>query len=169
MVRISIAQNYHFYHYHYPSVVLSISILIVLAGSVGLNSMFSLVCTKKLLFWQWKGHFQDSAQSALQIPYGNSHLEMGVWKCGALGVCIWLFLKNFFSNFLSHIKNSKWGRKCISINFTSCNGSPQQIPVRFTNGKLPHSCCRAFWALLPRAPLVSIGTQKRFTLRCIIF
>ena len=57
------------------------------------------------------------------------------------------FLKNFFSNFRSHIKDSKWGRKCIFINCTSCNESPQQIPFQFANGKLPHSHCRAFWAM----------------------
>ena len=56
------------------------------------------------------------------------------------------FLKNLFSNFLSHIKDSKWGSKCIFINCTSCNGSPQQIPFQFANGKLPHSRCRAFQA-----------------------
>ena len=60
---------------------------------------------------------------------------------------IGLFLKNFYSNFRSHIKDSKWGRKCIFINCTSCNESPQQIPFQFANGKLPHSCCRAFWAV----------------------
>ena len=59
--------------------------------------------------------------------------------------CIGLFLKNFFSNFLSHIKDSKWDRKCISINYTSYNGSPQQIPFQFANEKLPDSRCRAFW------------------------
>ena len=57
------------------------------------------------------------------------------------------FLKNFFSNFRSHIKDSKWGRKCILINCTSCNGSPQKIPFQFANGKLPHSRCRGFWAM----------------------
>ena len=64
-----------------------------------------------------------------------------------LGCCIGLFFKNFFSNFRSYIKDSKWGRKCIFINCTSCNGSPQQIPFQFANGKLPHSHCRAFWAI----------------------
>ena len=62
-----------------------------------------------------------------------------------------IFLKMFFENFRSHIKDSKWGRKCIFINCTSCNGSPQQIPFQFANGKLPHSRCRAFWALNPPA------------------
>jgi len=57
-----------------------------------------------------------------------------------------IFLKKFFSNFRSHIKDSKWGRKCIFINCTSCNGSPQQIPFQFANGKLPYSRYRAFWA-----------------------
>ena len=50
-------------------------------------------------------------------------------------------------NFRFHIKDSKWGRKCSFINCTSCNGSPQQIPFQFTNGKVPHSRCRAFWAV----------------------
>ena len=54
------------------------------------------------------------------------------------------FLKNLFSNFRSHIKDSKWGRKCIFINCTSYNGSPQQIQFQFANGKLSHSCCRGF-------------------------
>ena len=67
-------------------------------------------------------------------------------KSTPLGGCIRLFLKNFFSNFRSHIKDSKWGRKCIFINCTSCNRSPQQIPFQFANGKLPLSRCRAFWA-----------------------
>ena len=82
--------------------------------------------------------------------YGNSHLEMVVCKWKAphcTGRLYWTFLKNFFSNFSSHIKDSKWGRKCTFINCTSCNRSPQQIPFQFANGKLPHSCCRAFWAV----------------------
>ena len=33
-------------------------------------------------------------------------------------------LKNFFSNFRFHIKHSKWGRKYILINCTSCYESP---------------------------------------------
>ena len=60
---------------------------------------------------------------------------------------IGIFLKNLFSNFGLHIKDSKQGRKCIFINCTSYNGSPQQIPFQFANGKLPHSCCRAFWVM----------------------
>ena len=55
-------------------------------------------------------------------------------------------MKNFFWNFRSHIKDFKWGKRCISINCTSCNGSPWQIPFQFANGKLPHSRCRGFWA-----------------------
>ena len=35
--------------------------------------------------------------------------------------------KIFFSNFRSHIKDSKWDRKYIFMNYASCNGSPQQI------------------------------------------
>ena len=65
-----------------------------------------------------------------------------------LGGCIGYFLKFLFSNFRSHIKDSKWGRKCIFINCTSCNGRPKQIPFQFANGKLPHSRCRGFWAVL---------------------
>ena len=61
---------------------------------------------------------------------------------------VWFFY--LFSNFRFHIKESKWGRKSIFINCTSCNGRPQQIPFLFANGKLPHSCCRAFWAVSSR-------------------
>ena len=87
----------------------------------------------------------SSPKCRLQLlPFGNGSLKI---RSAPLGVCIWLFLKKFFSNFRSHIKDSKWGRKCIFINCTSCNGSPQQIPFQFANGKLPHSRCRAFWAL----------------------
>ena len=57
------------------------------------------------------------------------------------------FFEIFFSNFCSHIKDSKWGRKCIFINCSSCNGSLQKIPFQFANGKLPHSRCKAFWAM----------------------
>ena len=63
-----------------------------------------------------------------------------------LGGYIGIFLKNIVSNFRSHIKDSKWGRKYIFMNYTCCNGSPQKIPFQFANGKLPHSCCRGFWA-----------------------
>ena len=66
-----------------------------------------------------------------------------------LGGCIRLFLKDFFSNFRSHIKDSKWGRKCISINCASHNRSPQQIPLQkfpFATVAKPHYHCRAFWA-----------------------
>ena len=63
-----------------------------------------------------------------------------------LGGCIGYFLKFLFSNFRSHIKESKWGRKYILMNYTCCNGSPQKIPFQFANGKLPRSRCRAFWA-----------------------
>ena len=66
--------------------------------------------------------------------------------CTPLGHCIGFFLKNFFSNIRCYIKGSKWGRKCIFINCTSCNRSPKQIPFQFANGKLPHSCCRGSWA-----------------------
>ena len=72
-----------------------------------------------------------TAQSALQtslrwLPFRNGSLKI---RSTPLGVCIWLFLKNFFSNFRFHAKDSKWDRKCILINCTSCNGTPQQIPL----------------------------------------
>ena len=47
-----------------------------------------------------------------------------------LGGLIGFFFEIFFSNFRSHIKDSKWGRKCIFMNCASRNGSPQQIPLR---------------------------------------
>ena len=43
-----------------------------------------------------------------------------------LGGCIGSVLKNLFSNFLLHIKDSKWGIKCIFMNCASCNGSPHK-------------------------------------------
>ena len=55
-------------------------------------------------------------------------------------------MKNIFSNFRSHIKDSKWGRKCNFINCISSNRSPQEIPFQFANGKVPHSRCIGFWA-----------------------
>ena len=61
--------------------------------------------------------------------------------------CVGYFLKFLFSNFHSHIKDSKWGKKYIFMNYTCCNRSPQQIPVQFANGILPHSRCRAFQAM----------------------
>ena len=64
-----------------------------------------------------------------------------------------IFFEIFFSNFRSHIKDCKWGRKCIFMNCASCNGSPQQIPLRqlpFANEAKPHSHCRGFWALSRR-------------------
>ena len=66
-----------------------------------------------------------------------------------LGGCIKLFLKNLLSNFRLHIKDSKWGRKCIFMNYASHNGSPQEMSLRqlpFANEAKPHSHCRAFWA-----------------------
>ena len=70
-------------------------------------------------------------------------------KSTPLGGCVSLFLKTLFSNFRSHIKDSKWGRKCIFMNCASRNGSPQQIPLRqlpFANEAKPHSHCRGLWA-----------------------
>ena len=67
-----------------------------------------------------------------------------------LGGCIGFFLKNLFSNICFHIKDSKWGRKCIFMNCTSRNGSPQQIPLwqfPFAYEAKPHYRCRAFWAV----------------------
>ena len=91
---------------------------------------------------------QDKAQIGLQtplrqLPFGNGSLQMGSTP---LGGCIGYFLKFLFSNFRSHIKDSKWGRKYIFMNEKCCSRSPQKIPFQFSNGKLPHSCCRAFWA-----------------------
>ena len=43
------------------------------------------------------------------------------------------------------------GQKMNFINCTSCNGSPQLIPFQFANGKLPHSYCRAFWAMISQS------------------
>ena len=85
-------------------------------------------------------------QSALQIPLRQLPFENGSLQMGStpLESCIGLFLKNFFSNFRSYIKDSKWGRKCTFIDCISCNGSPQQIPFQFVNGILHHSRCRAF-------------------------
>ena len=62
--------------------------------------------------------------------------------------CIEYFLKFLFSNFRSHMKDSKWSRKYIFMNYTCCKGCPQIIPFQFANGKFPHSRCRAFWANL---------------------
>ena len=67
-----------------------------------------------------------------------------------LGGCTGFLLKNVFSNFCFHIKDSKWGRKYDYINYTSHNGSPQQIPLRqlsFANEAKPCYRCRACWAL----------------------
>ena len=67
-----------------------------------------------------------------------------------LGFYYEIFFEIFFSNFHSHIKDSKWGRKCIFMNCASRNGSPQQIPLRqlpFANEAKPHSHCRGLWAL----------------------
>ena len=59
--------------------------------------------------------------------FGNRSL----WKGSTpLEDCIGPFLENLFSNFRLYIKDSKWGRKCIIMNYASCNGSPQQIPLR---------------------------------------
>ena len=77
-----------------------------------------------------------------------------------LGGCIGLFLKNSFSNFRSHIRDSKWGRKCIFINCTSSNKSPQEIPFQSANRKMPHSRCRAFW--VKKARLVYQRLPKIF-------
>ena len=54
-----------------------------------------------------------------------------------LGGCVGLFLKNFFSNFRSHIKDSKWGRKYILMNYICCNGSPQKSHFSLQMGNYP--------------------------------
>ena len=67
-----------------------------------------------------------------------------------LGVCIGSFLKNLLSKFRFHIKDSKWGRKFVFMNYASYNRSPQQIQLRqlpFANEGKPHSHYREFWAL----------------------
>ena len=71
-------------------------------------------------------------------PFGIFYVRMEIWK---------EFFQRFVSKFRFHIKDSKWGRKCIFINCKSCNGSPQQISFQFANGKLPHSRCRVFGAM----------------------
>ena len=80
----------------------------------------------------------------------NSISVTPIWKREfAKGSCIGIFFEIFFSNFRSHIKDSKWGRKCIFMIFASCIGSPQQIPLRqlpFANEAKPHYHCRAFLA-----------------------
>ena len=63
---------------------------------------------------------------------------------------IGFFLKNLFSNIRSHIKDSKWGRKCAITNCVSHKGSLQQIALRQHNLQMrqnPPSRCRAFWVL----------------------
>ena len=57
------------------------------------------------------------------------------------------FFEKFLLKFPFSHKRFQMGQKCIFINCTSCNGSSQQIPFQFANGKLPHSRCRAFWAI----------------------
>ena len=54
-----------------------------------------------------------------------------------LGGCKGYFLKFLFSNFRSHIKGSKWGRKCIFMNYTCCNGSPQKSHFSLQIGNCP--------------------------------
>ena len=58
-------------------------------------------------------------------------------------------MKFFFSNFRSHIKGSKWGRKYNFMNCKGRNGSPQWIPLwqlPFGNEAKPRYRCRGFWA-----------------------
>ena len=95
--------------------------------------------------------------------YGNSHLEMAVCKWEALGCCIGCLFKNLFSNFCLHIKDSKWGRKCIFMNCASCNRSPQQIPLRqlpFVNETKPHYYCTAFWAKSTGCRMLIVPTNR---------
>ena len=61
----------------------------------------------------------------------NSISVTPIWKREfAKGSCIGIFFEIFFSNFCSHIKDSKWGRKFIFMNFARHRGSLQQIPLR---------------------------------------
>ena len=76
--------------------------------------------------------------------------------------------RSLFSNFRSHIRDSKWGRKCNFINCTSSNREPQEIPFQFANGKLPHSRCRAFWAIY-RALLSTVCFKMKFYIRYFLF
>ena len=60
-----------------------------------------------------------------------------------------IFLKNLFSNFCLHIKDSKWGKKSIFMNCASRNGSPKQILIQqlpFANEAKSQYHCKAFWA-----------------------
>ena len=106
-------------------------------------------------------------RSALQTPIWKRQFANGKHPIGGLYRTFFEFF--FFFNFHSHVKDSKQGRKCIFINCTSCNRSPQQISFQFANGKLPHSRCRAFWARTcgqNNLFLVIITTYKRkFLLR----
>ena len=67
-----------------------------------------------------------------------------------LGGCIGFFFEIFFSNFRSHLKDSKWVRKCIIMNCASRNGSAQQIPLwqlPFANEVKPRYCVRVYSGL----------------------
>ena len=54
-----------------------------------------------------------------------------------LGGSTGFFLKKMFSNFSSHIKDSKWGRKYIFMNYTCFNGSPQKSHFSLPMGNCP--------------------------------
>ena len=61
--------------------------------------------------------------------YSNCHLEMGVCKWDSTPLHFWCTTSRPTTKevrFCLHIKDFKWGRKCIFINCISCNGSPQQ-------------------------------------------
>ena len=76
------------------------------------------------------------------------------------------FLQIFFSYFRSHIKDSKWGKKCINMNCASRNGSPQQIPLGqlpFANEAKPHFRCRAFLAKSTMHSIRSAWYRKLFS------
>ena len=86
------------------------------------------------------------AQNALQREWGNFPFANWNGICWGLQLRLVQLIK---IHFLPHLesfmcKHNFW--KQIFINCTSCNGSPQQIPFQFANGKFPHSRCRAFWA-----------------------
>ena len=102
--------------------------------------------------WLCRPQGAKSQRSSCPKCSANSITVTPIWKQEFVNgehpirILYRIFLKNLFSNFRFHTKDSKWSRKCIFINCTSCNRSPKQIPYQFANGKLPNSHCRAFWA-----------------------
>ena len=85
--------------------------------------------------------------------YSNCHLEMGVCKWDSTPLHFWCTTSRPTTKevrFCLHIKDFKWGRKCVFMNCASRNWSPQQIPLQqlpFANEAITHYCCRAFWVM----------------------